>query len=118
MPTIKVFLLAMLSVASAFRGPSTLRPAHAMRSATPVCEEAAPSMAETATAAIDQLLGLLSDEAEPPKSLLPLKNAISEGDEAAISVALYSVMVEQALDYDMNDGLLYVRPLVWLEPIY
>jgi len=64
-------------------------------------------MAETATSAIDQLLAMLSDEAEPPKTLLPLKAAISGGDGDEISAALYAVMIEQALDYDVKDGLLY-----------
>ena len=81
-----------------------------MPRATPSMSDNEPiNMAETATAAIDQLLGLLSDEAEPPKTLLPLKTAVAEGDEGNIAAALYCVMVEQCLDYDMVGGLLYVR---------
>lgn len=79
-----------------------------MPRATPSMSDNEPiNMAETATAAIDQLLGLLSDEAEPPKTLLPLKTAVAEGDEGNIAAALYCVMVEQCLDYDMVGGLLY-----------
>lgn len=107
MSWIKVLLFSSLLVPT-----ECLMPAVRMRMprATPSMSDNEPiNMAETATAAIDQLLGLLSDEAEPPKTLLPLKTAVAEGDEGNIAAALYCVMVEQCLDYDMVGGLLYVR---------
>eukprot|EP00322_Chrysochromulina_rotalis_P020840 CAMPEP_0115866124 /NCGR_PEP_ID=MMETSP0287-20121206/20086_1 /TAXON_ID=412157 /ORGANISM="Chrysochromulina rotalis, Strain UIO044" /LENGTH=177 /DNA_ID=CAMNT_0003320679 /DNA_START=14 /DNA_END=547 /DNA_ORIENTATION=+ len=65
------------------------------------------NMAETATAAIDNLIGMLADDVDPPKTLMPLKNTISEGTPGEISAALYEVMVEQALDYDVKEGKLF-----------
>ena len=60
-----------------------------------------------ATAAIDQLLGMLGEDVDPPATLMPLKTAISEGDQGDISAALYCVLIEQALDYDNKEGKLY-----------
>ena len=109
MSLIKVLLFSSLLVLAECLMPAINRPMRMPR-ATPSMSDNEPiNMAETATAAIDQLLGLLSDEAEPPKTLLPLKTAVAEGDEGNIAAALYCVMVEQCLDYDMVGGLLYVR---------
>ena len=109
MSLIKVLLFSSLLVPAECLMPAINRPMRMPR-ATPSMSDNEPiNMAETATAAIDQLLGLLSDEAEPPKTLLPLKTAVAEGDEGNIAAALYCVMVEQCLDYDMVGGLLYVR---------
>ena len=54
---------------------------------------------------------MLGDDVDPPSTLLPLKSSISEGDPNAISAALYTLMVEQALDYDVNDGQLFKTKL-------
>jgi hypothetical protein len=109
MSLIKVLLFSSLLVPTECLMPAINRPMRMPR-ATPSMSDNEPiNMAETATAAIDQLLGLISDEAEPPKTLLPLKTAVAEGDEGNIAAALYCVMVEQCLDYDMVGGLLYVR---------
>ena len=106
----KVLLISSLLVPTECLMPAIRPRPMLMPRATPSMSDNEPiNMAETATAAIDQLLGLLSDEAEPPKTLLPLKTAVAEGDEGNIAAALYCVMVEQCLDYDMVGGLLYVR---------
>ena len=64
------------------------------------------NLAETATAAIDSVLGMLGDGAEPPKGLMPLKNAVADGEPMAIGNAMYLLLVEQCLDYDVVDGLM------------
>ena len=112
MISIRVLLFSALLVPIESLSPKIrpkIRPMRMPRATPSMSDDEPINMAETATAAIDQLLGLLSDEAEPPKTLLPLKTAVAEGDEGNIAAALYCVMVEQCLDYDMVGGLLYVR---------
>ena len=46
---------------------------------------------------------MLPDGTEPPASLLPLKSAVSDGDDGAIVEALYTVMIDQTLDFDVTD---------------
>jgi len=71
--------------------------------------EDAPGTAEMATAAIDQLLRMLPDDTDPPATLLPLKSAISDGDDPAIIAALYAVMIDQTLDFDVSDEGMLVQ---------
>merc|ERR1712113_465135 len=70
-------------------------------------EDAAASMADMATAAMDQLLRMLPEGMDPPESLLTLKSAISEAGDGTITEALYAVMIDQTLDYDVTaEGML------------
>ena len=61
-------------------------------------------IAETATAAVDSIMGMLADDADPPKALMEVKNAVSEGEPMAIGAAVYMLVAEQALDYDIEEG--------------
>ena len=100
-------LIAVLAVAQAFHVSPVARPfarVQVTRAAAIVAQE--QDMAEMATAAIDTLMGMLSDDAEPPKTLVPLKQAIQGGKGDAISKELYCVLVEQTLDYDVVDSKL------------
>lgn len=72
------------------------------RSAAVVLQER--DLAETATAAVDSVMQMLSDDAEPPKSLFGVKEAVAAGEPLGIGAALYGLVVEQALDYDLKDG--------------
>ena len=60
-------------------------------------------MAEKATAAMDQMLSMLSEGVDPPASLITLKQAVSSGDNKEITKALYSVLIDQTLDYDVTE---------------
>lgn len=104
MAIIHLACVALAFVVPPFSTP--LRPMHVRHTSTAVRmeEAAAPDLADTATAAIDSIMRMLSDEAEPPKSLLAVKNAVSDGDAMGIGEALYLLLVEQALDYDMVEG--------------
>ena len=63
------------------------------------------NIAETATGAIDSIMQMLSDDAEPPKNLIMVKQAVQDGKEPQeIGAALYLLMTEQVLDYDMSEG--------------
>jgi len=66
-------------------------------------------MAETATAAMDSMMGALGPDVDPPKAMLPLKEAISSGDPLEIGSALYSLVVENALDYDVSEDKAIVK---------
>ena len=104
-------LVAALATAHAFHVPlprasaSVRRASGSMRRATVVVAEE-QDMAEMATAAIDTLMGMLGDDTAPPKTLVPLKQAIQSGEGDAISKELYCVLVEQTLDYDVEDSKL------------
>ena len=109
-------MLAFLAVAAStsFMLPpisTPLRPAarNAATAAVRMQDEppAPENLGETATAAMDSIMQMLSDEAEPPKNLIAVKNAVSGGDALAIGEALYLLLAEQALDYDMKDGMMY-----------
>lgn len=71
------------------------------------------NIAETATGAIDSILQMLGDNADPPKSLVDVKNAVAEGEPMAIGAALYLLLVEQALDYDMVNGKMSPTSVDW-----
>jgi len=62
-----------------------------------------PNVAEAAQTSIDNVLQMLSPDVEPPKSMLPLKEAISGGDTLVIGAALYDMLIEQTLDYDVTE---------------
>ena len=78
-------------------------------------QEAQPTinLAESATGAIDSIMGMLSDDAEPPKELITVKTAVQEGEPMAIGAALYGLLVEQALDYDMKEGTMVTTSVDW-----
>lgn len=67
------------------------------------------NMAETATAAIDSIMQMCGDETDPPRAMLGLKNAVQGGDKLTIGAALYDLLIEQALDYDMAEGQVQQR---------
>jgi hypothetical protein len=95
-------LLGAIGGAAAFRLPAMgavgVRPGR-----SPALAMQEQNMAETATVAMDNLIGMLSDGVEPPSRMRALKGAVGEGDDAKITVALYSLMVEQTLDYDVTE---------------
>jgi hypothetical protein len=68
------------------------------------CECVPVNLLAAASAAVDSVLQMLGDDTEPPKSLLAVKQSVQEGDEFEIGAALYLLLVEQALDYDMVEG--------------
>ena len=45
-----------------------------------------------------------SQGVEPPKTLVGLKQAVAGGEPLAIGEAMYLMLAEQTLDYDMKDG--------------
>lgn len=92
----------LLPMPANVRSPSATMP----RAAALTMEEAAPEMniAETATGAIDQVMGMLGDGVDPPSNLRELKGAISTGDAMDIGEKMYWLLVEQALDYEILDG--------------
>jgi len=63
----------------------------------------AVDIAESASRAIDTLVGMLDDGVSPPPSLLALKQAIESGESETIAKALYELLVEQTLDFDMSE---------------
>lgn len=95
-------LFATLACTAYVLSPTAYRaaPAFSVR----MQEAAALNIAETASAAVDGVLQMLGDDTEPPKSLLAVKQSVQEGDELEIGAALYLLLVEQALDYDMVEG--------------
>lgn len=72
------------------------------RTPPPVASDAEVNMADAATATIDQVMGMLDAHTEPPKGLMPLKEAISGGDNGIISEKLYCLLIEQTLDYEVK----------------
>ena len=69
-------------------------------------------MAEMATNAIDQMLGMLAPDAEPPAGLGRLKSAVSGGDGGQISLRMYELLIEQTLDYDVTEERQLVKTSV------
>lgn len=63
---------------------------------------APPSVADAAQTSIDSILSMLDEGVEPPKSMLALKEALTGGDAMATGAALYNVLIEQTLDYDLT----------------
>ena len=53
---------------------------------------------------MDSIMGALGDGVDPPKAMLGVKQAVSGGDPLEIGAALYLLLTEQALDYDIEDG--------------
>ena len=103
---LRVFLLA--ASATAFRvlpyaptSPAVVRPARSIASV--VMEEQEVNMAETAQGALDSIMSMLGD-ADPPGSAVDLKAAISGGDPLDIGEKMYLLLVEQCLDYDIEEG--------------
>ena len=105
----------LMSFACALARGYTLSPIRTMHRVAPratlVMEDTPKevNVAEQATAAIDSVMGMLGDDMDPPKSLATLKGAIQEGDKLKIGSAMYAVLVEQCLDYEVVDGKL-VQP--------
>lgn len=62
------------------------------------------NVAETASAAIDSILQMLGDETPPPKTMINVKTAVQEGDAMEIGNQLYLLLIEQTLDYDIEDS--------------
>jgi len=106
----RLALCLSLALCTSYRVP-LLRPVQTSRSRTPLAQDEAQTvdLAETATAAIDSLMSALSPEVEPPKALMPLKSAIQGGDQAEIAKSLYLLVVENALDYDVNADKVIVK---------
>ena len=42
----------------------------------------------------------------PPKGMLPLKAAVAEGEPLGIGAAMYELLIEQCLDFDMKDNMM------------
>jgi len=61
------------------------------------------NLGETATAAIDNVLGMLGEDTEPPKGLVAVKAAVADGEKLKIGNAMYLLLVEQCLDYDVTE---------------
>ena len=99
------FFVACAAAASAYVMPAASRPTVApqsMRSAARVYMQEI-NLAETATAACDGIMQMLSDDAQPPKSMMGVKDAVSGGEPLVIGAALYDLICEQALDYDSTN---------------
>ena len=60
-------------------------------------------MADLSTQAIDRFLGMLGEDAEPPTSLIELKSLVAEGDEGAMAAGMYRLLIDQSLNYEIND---------------
>jgi len=97
--------------ASAFVIPSAYRPPTATCHSRPniAMEEGAappPDMAETAMAAIDNIMRMCPDDMDPPASMRDLKQAIGVGDSLEIGEKMYWVLIENTLEYDIIDGMM------------
>ena len=56
---------------------------------------------EQANKMVDSFVDMLGDMT-PPASLIALKDAIGEGELAAVRVAQFSLLIDQTLDYEMD----------------
>ena len=106
-------MLALVLSAPAFFGPARplaagpARLAAGSRSAGPrlsyesAAEEKKASEAlEQANLMVDSFVNMLGD-AEPPASLIALKDAIGEGELGAVRLAQYALLIDQTLDYEL-----------------
>ena len=101
-------MLALVLGTAAFTGPARppalARPAAlASRSAvTRMCEE--PSPLELATKMCDNFVEMCErGGATPPTALATLKEAIREGDLPAVRAAQYELLIQQTLEYDLDE---------------
>ena len=101
-------MLALVLGTAAFTGPTRppalARPAAlASRSAvTRMCEE--PSPLELATKMCDNFVEMCErGGATPPTALATLKEAIREGDLPAVRAAQYELLIQQTLEYDLDE---------------
>ena len=76
-------------------------------------EGAPPNLAESAAAALDQMLGMLGEGCDPPAAAEPLRTAIAGGDQLDIGEKLYLLLVEQTLEYDFIDGKFSKTKIDW-----
>jgi hypothetical protein len=121
-----VILLAASGIAAGFRLPVGGTVARRVRlpalsaASSPFARAWAPAMAEegareevnlaeTAMAAIDSCMQMLEGDTEPPQGLLPLKNAVAEGESLGIGAALYELLIEQCLEYEMTEDKTMVK---------
>jgi hypothetical protein len=82
------------------------------KAASPATGEGEISIAAAAQSSIDACLERLGPGEEEPKSLQPLKDAISEGDAVKMGAGLFKLLAEQSLDYDLNDEGKIVRTTI------
>lgn len=104
--------LALLSITAcySYRVPLAQRGARSLRSRAPApLAQEEVDMAETATAAMDSMMAALSPDVDPPKAMMGLKEAIQDGEPLQIGSALYDLVVENALDYDVNEDKVIVK---------
>ena len=74
------------------------------------------NLIEQASAACDQVMGRLSDGVEPPKALATLKEAMYAANADAITAGIYSLVVEQRLEYNVDDaGKMVAGTTQWSE---
>ena len=110
------YMLALVLSVGAFFGPARplaagpARLAASLRSAGPRLsyesaaeDKKAAEALEQANKMVDSFVDMLGD-LTPPPSLMALKDAIGEGELAAVRVAQYVLLIDQTLDYDLDEA--------------
>ena len=78
-------------------------------------EKEVENLVEQASAACDQVMGTLSEGVDPPRALAALKEAMYAAEAEKITEALYGLVVEQTLEYNVVDGKLVAGTTEWRE---